>query len=135
MKQMILLSLLSSINFSFAQKEEETILLNVEGFYSFGWEYSNFKQVDLDKCLFYNDHWATFLSNVKLNGKPYNFSEETNRNEVYMRVNAIQKTGKNYGHLGSSKSEILITEILEIDTTKTFDACLKQYGYFKIIKN
>lgn len=111
--------------------QEKTIITNLEGIYIQGWEYSNFMQLDFDNCLLVEDHWAEFAPNVKYNGKPFDFSQIENLEGVYMKVNAVQFTGKTFGHLGSWKSKIIVTEILEIDTNRDLDKCLKDYGPIK----
>ena len=44
---------------------------------------------------------------------------EDNLDGVYLKFYGKRKTGKNYGHLGMSKSLVIVTEILDIDSSKT----------------
>jgi hypothetical protein len=119
--------------------QEETILRNLEGFYSSGWEYSNFREMDFQNCLLVEEHWTKFNPNLEYKGESINYNKNFGSDSVYMKVNAIQKKGKSLGHLGSWTSEITITEILEIDSTRNFNRYIKEDGpvrtYSGITKN
>jgi len=116
-------------NFSYCQ--EKTIVTNLEGFYFYGFENSNFMQIDFENCVLITESWTEFSPNLKYKGKSFDFSQIENVNDVYLKVNAVLFTGKSFGHLGSWESKIIITEILEIDTNRNFDKCLKDCGKIK----
>jgi hypothetical protein len=119
--------------------QEEVILKNLEGFYSSGWEYSNFREIDFQNCLLVEEHWTRFDPNFTYNGKRVSIDSIIGTEDTYMKVNAVQKKGKSLGHLGAWASEIRITEILEIDSTLNFNRYIKEDGpvrtYSGITKN
>lgn len=129
MKTIVFIALFFIVGNSYSQ--EKTIVTKIEGIYVQGWEYSNFMQFDFENCVWISDSWTEFAPNLKYKGKPFNFSQIENLEGIYMKVNAKQFTGKTFGHLGSWKSKIVITEILEIDTTMNLNKCLKDYGPIK----
>lgn len=129
MRTILYITLFFIVGNSYSQ--EKTIVTNIEGIYMQGWEYSNFMQLDFENCVWISDSWTEFAPNLKYKGKPFDFSQIENLEGVYMKVNAIKFTGKTFGHLGSWKSKIVVTEILEIDTTRNLNKCLNDYGPIK----
>ena len=123
------------IAFSFiigkSYSQEKTTVENIEGIYTKSWEYSNFMELEVQNCLLVAEHWTEFAPNVKYKGKPFDFSQIKDLEGVYMKVNAEVFTGKSCGHLGSWKSKIVITEILEINTTQNLNSLLKVCGSIK----
>lgn len=129
MRTLLILALFFIVGNSYSQ--EKTIVTNFEGIYTHGWEHSNFMQIDFENCILISEIWTEFAPNLIYKGKPFDYSQIENLNDVYLKVNAELFTGKSYGHLGASESKIIITEILEIDTNRNFEKCLKDCGKVK----
>ena len=129
MRNLVFIAFFFIVGNSYSQ--EKTIVTNIEGIYTGGWEHSNFMQIDFENCVWIDDSWTEFAPNLKYKGKPFDFSQIETLNGVYMKVNAVQYTGKSFGHLGSWKSKIIITEILEMDTNRDLDKFFKDYGPIK----
>ena len=129
MKNLVFIALFFIVGKSYSQ--EKTIVENMEGIYTQSDEYSNFMELDFENCLLVSDHWTEFAPNVQYKGKPFDFSQLENLQGVYMKVSVVKFTGKTFGHLGSWKSKIVVTEILEIDTNRNLEKYLKDYGPIK----
>ena len=121
--------LILTFNLSFCQSE--IVRKNLEGFYSSGWEYSNFREIDFQNCFLVKEHWTSFMPNLLYNGKPFDLTQIPDIGDVYLKVNAIQKTDGSKGHMAAWNSEIIITEILEIDVNRNFHQYIIDYGPIK----
>jgi hypothetical protein len=130
MKTVLKIVIFFTIGFS-SYCQEKTVLNNLEGFYSFGFENSNFMQMDFENCILISECWTEFAPNLTYKGKLFDLSQIENFDNVYLKVNAEFFTGKSYGHLGAWQSKIIVTEIVEIDINRNFNDCLKKCGKIK----
>ncbi|MEO1053356.1 MAG: hypothetical protein AAFX87_22170 [Bacteroidota bacterium] len=93
--------------------EEEVIC---EGFFEMGWESSAFYEKTWDNkvlaavWLNFDDsfQWTDSLTNLFNKGG-------------FIKVEGIKRTGGNFGHLGGSDSELVVTRLISIDTTMTIE--------------
>lgn len=105
----------------FSQSEIQTELISVEGFYFSDFEKSSFMEIDFNNSVIICEHWTEFLKGLEI-------PEDNISNGIYIKINAVKKTGKtSYGHLGAWTSEILVTEIIQIDPNRTFVNYIKDH--------
>lgn len=117
MKFKILLFFLFSLNlYSQSKMEYETV--QIEGFYVFGFEASFFYEKKDEKFL--KPIWLKFDKNFIWNDSLRKIFSENNLDGVYMEVKGRKYNNGNFGHLGSSKSMIILTEIVCIEPELTF---------------
>ena len=122
MKHILKITFLLFINISFAQSEVK--IENIEGFYISGDETSVFMEINKNNSV--TSNWAEFEKGIEIEKEMSQKIENANLRGVYMRINATKRTGKSFGHLGTWKSEVLITKVLEVDSTKNFQKFIRE---------
>lgn len=112
--------------------QETSEIILAEGFYSNGWENSTFYEIKGSKITGFS--WLEFDKSIKFSSPTEKILFEDNLDGVYIKFYGRRKTGKNYGHLGISKSLVTVTEILEINSKSTISQFLdsKNKYNFKI---
>lgn len=101
--------------------DEKQESVEIEGYYGRGFEYSCFYVLKNDQ-LDNNPVWVYFDNDlIKADSLQFLTVRHPLQHGIYMKVNGIKRWGnKNgYGHMGYSNSQIIVTGILSIDTTKT----------------
>ncbi|MEC4005531.1 hypothetical protein OX283_012750 [Flavobacterium sp. SUN052] len=113
--------------------QETSEIILAEGFYSNGWENSTFYEIKGNKIIDFS--WLEFDKSIKFLSSTEKIIFEDNLDGVYIKFYGRRKTGKYYGHLGIAKSLVTVTEILEIDSSKTLSifSSLKKTSEKKII--
>ena len=110
---------LSIVQFSVGQNNYE--IITVEGYYSHEWEQSFFYEKKDDSIK--KPIWLEFDSSVDLSDS---LSKVFNSNEpIFIKVFGKKFINGNYGHLGISKSLLVVTEIILIDPKKTLNNFLE----------
>jgi hypothetical protein len=113
-------SLCSSI-LVYGQDSTESIIIT-DGFYGKGWEYSEFFEIQNDNLYKSGTGWLRFSDTLMINDSTKKLLKEIpNHKHVYMKMEAIKRTGGNYGHLGASKIEFEVIRIIDLDSTYTMD--------------
>lgn len=98
---------------------EQQEFVELEGYYSGGFEHSNFNVLEND-ALLNNRMWVWFGDSL-YNTPFYDFfsNKHALHHGVYMKIQGNKRWGKRYGHMGAGDSEIVITKIIALDTTRT----------------
>lgn len=117
MKFKILIFFLFSLNL-YSQSEKEYEIVQIEGFYVFGFETSFFYEKKDEKFL--KPVWLEFDKKFIWNDSLKKIFSENNLDGVYMKVKGYKYNNGNFGHLGSSNSMIILTEIECIEPELTF---------------
>lgn len=101
----------------FAQTESDFEIVQIEGFYSYGWENSSFYEMVQDD--FNLVMWVEFDKNLILSDSLRKVIFDDNLDGVFLKVIGKKKSNGNFGHLGTLTSIIIITKIIFVDPKKT----------------
>ena len=108
--------LLFSFNL-FAQTESDYKIVQIEGFYTYGWENSSFyEKIQDDLC---PPMWLEFDKNLSLSDSLRKVIFDDNFDGVFLKVIGEKKSNGNFGHLGASTSMITVIKIIFVDPKKT----------------
>ena len=108
--------LLFSFNL-FAQTESDFEIVQIEGFYTYGWENSSFYEKTQDNLC--PPMWLEFDKNLTLSDSLQKVIFDDNFDGVFLKVIGRKKSNGNFGHLGASTSMITVTEVIFVDSEKT----------------
>jgi len=118
MKKIMLKIVLFLFSFNlFAQTESNYENVQIEGFYSYGWENSSFYEKIQDKV--YPPMWLEFDKNLTLSDSLRKVIFDDNFDGVFLKIIGRKKNNGNFGHLGASTSMITVTKIIFVDLKKT----------------
>ena len=107
--------LLFSFNL-FAQTESDFEIVQIEGFYTYGWENSSFYEKTQDKLC--SPMWLEFDKNLTLSDSMQKVIFDDNLDGVFLKVIGMKKSNGNFGHLGAFSSMITVTEVIFVDSEK-----------------
>ena len=108
--------LLFSFNL-FAQTESNFEIVQIEGFYTYGWENSSFYEKTQDNLS--PPIWLEFDKNLILSDSLQKVIFDDNVDGVFLKVIGRKNTKGTFGHLGALTSMITVTEVLFVDSKKT----------------
>ncbi|REG88765.1 hypothetical protein C8P67_1285 [Flavobacterium aquicola] len=108
--------LLLSFNL-FAQTEADYEIVQIEGFYTYGWENSSFYEAVKDNLNV--PMWLEFDKNLTLPDSLRKVIFDDNFDGVFMKIIGKKNNNGNFGHLGASTSMITVTKIIFVDPKKT----------------
>ena len=101
-------------------QEHKIDSIQLEGYYMHGWENSAFYEIKNNKV--YKPIWLLLADSCNSSDSLLTLIYLTEGNKgiyLYLKVIGNLKTGGNYGHLGAADSEIIVSKIIKVDTTKT----------------
>jgi hypothetical protein len=122
MKIMKLLTFLFIIISCSLSAQDVESIVEIEGFYTKGFEMSNFDILNEDN-LESTNAWVRFSNDVyDIDTLQYITRRYPSYYDgIYLRAKAIKKTGAlyGYGHMGCCPVELTITEVITVDSTRT----------------
>ena len=96
--------------------QTDSEIVSIEGFCVSGWETSSFYEKKGDEII--APIWLEFDSALKLSDSLSQIFEK-NVDGVFLKIIGKKEVNGNFGHLGASRSQITVTQILFIDPKKT----------------
>lgn len=108
--------LLFSLNL-FAQAKPNYEIVQIEGYYTSGWESSSFYEKRGDKIK--KPMWLEFDKNFTWKDSLRKIVDEASLDGIFLKITGKKNENGNFGHLGFAKSMITVTEIIFVDPKNT----------------